>query len=89
MSGKLRVLSFGFAVGLTTAIGIFIMGILSWKYSIGTPLVTLMSSMYIGFAPTLQGSLIGAACGFFDGFISGALVAFFYNCCCGCKKDES
>ncbi|HEV2613466.1 MAG TPA: bacteriophage holin [Gammaproteobacteria bacterium] len=86
MSGKLRVLSFGFAVGLTTAIGMFLMGILAWQFSVGIPVVTLMSSMYIGYAPTLIGSFIGAGCGFIDGFFGGLLIALIYNCCCGCKN---
>jgi hypothetical protein len=87
MAGKLRVGSLGLAMGLTWAIGMFITGILAWQYNFGTPLLTLMSSLYIGFAPTLKGSFIGAGCGFIDGFVFGALIAFFYNCFCGCKKE--
>lgn len=84
MSGRLSVLRLGVAIGLTTAIAMFITGILSWQYDFGTPILNLMSSIYIGFAPTLKGSFIGAGCGFVDGFICGILIAFFYN---GCSKS--
>ena len=38
-----------------------------------------IAKFYMGFGPTLVGSLIGAAWGFGEGFIAGFLIAFVYN----------
>ncbi len=86
---KLSVCRLGFALGLTWAISMLIVGLTAWLFSYGTAMVTLMGSIYIGFKPTLLGSFIGAGLGFVDGFIGGVLIAWFYNlcgCCC-CKKE--
>ncbi len=45
----------------------------------GTRFVEVMSSLYIGFASTFLGGLIGAAWGLIDGAIGGAVVALVYN----------
>lgn len=46
---------------------------------LGTALVNLIASLYIGFAPTLPGSILGAIWGLFDGFIGGVVLAWTYN----------
>ena len=40
---------------------------------------TLLERVYIGYSFTPMGSLIGAAWGFFDFAICGAIVAWLYN----------
>jgi len=39
----------------------------------------MISSLYIGYAATLLGSIIGAIWAFVDGFIGGVIVAWLYN----------
>ena len=41
--------------------------------------VTLFESIYIGYSFTPMGSVIGAAWGFFDWAIAGAIFAWLYN----------
>ncbi len=76
---KLNVLSLGLAAGSVTAICVFLLGMVGWLFGLWTTAIDLTSMFYKGYGPTLTGSLIGAAWGFFDGFVGGALIAFFYN----------
>src|SRR5947207_1562786 len=89
--GKLCPVSLGFAIGLTWAIGAFLMGIAAWKMSMGMPVVGLLATIYHGYAPTLIGSVYGALWALLHGFITGALIAIIYDICicCGCRKKDT
>lgn len=67
------------ALGVTWGAGIFIMGMTSAFLNWGTAATELMSSLYIGYAPTVVGSVIGGVWGFVDGAIGGAVMAYLYN----------
>ncbi len=43
---------------------------------LGTVLVNLIASLYIGFAPTLPGSILGALWGLIDRLIGGVVLAW-------------
>ena len=45
----------------------------------GTGFVEALSSLYIGYATTWLGGIIGAAWGFVDGAIGGLIIALIYN----------
>lgn len=87
---------FGFALGITWALAVFLVGVLALLWDIGTPFVDLLSSFYYGYTATWLGSLIGAAWGFVDAFIFGIIFAWLYNffssrceckvCCAGTKE---
>lgn len=83
---RLGVMRLGFALGMTSALGMGVLAVLAWCGGWGLDLVALLASVYVGYAPTLTGALIGMAWGFGDGFIAGVVIAFFYNCCC-CSKS--
>lgn len=87
----LHTLNFGLALGVTWAIGVFLLGIVAAWLGWGHALVHPLGSLYIGFEATLVGSLIGAIWGFVDAFIFGVILAFFYNlfnrCCPRCPKS--
>ena len=88
---KLRVLSLGFAVGIVWALGIVLAGLAALCFGWGTQFVAAMGSIYIGYAPTLVGVLIGLVWSFVDGFIGGVLIALIYNlcsCCCHKKPQQ-
>ncbi|MFQ5990001.1 MAG: bacteriophage holin [Candidatus Methylomirabilales bacterium] len=75
---ELNVKALAVALGVSWSVLILFSGwasIFGW----GTRFVEIMSSLYIGFAPTFLGGLIGAAWGFIDGAIGGAVVALIYN----------
>ncbi len=85
---KLGVMRLATALGLTTAIGMFVMGLSAHYMGFGTELVQLVGTVYKGYGASLTGSLWGALWGFIDGFIGGALIAWFYNSCCKQCKHE-
>ena len=54
-------------------------------------MVSVISSVYVGYAPTFGGAIVAIIWGFFiDGFISGVILAAIYNCCARkCKKGDA
>lgn len=85
---RLCVGAFGIAIGVTWGLGVLILGILNWKFQYGTLWMHTLASIYIGFAPSLKGIIVGTVWALIDGFILGAIVALIYNCvckCCHCK----
>lgn len=79
MKNMLDVRKFSLALGLTCAIGAFLLGIFAWIWGWGEGIVVLASSLYIGYKATFLGAIIGAIWGFIDGFIGGAIFAWIYN----------
>ncbi|KPJ68779.1 hypothetical protein AMJ44_05460 [candidate division WOR-1 bacterium DG_54_3] len=74
LSLRAAILSFG----ITWALAMLFIGwvaMLGW----GIRVVEVLSSLYIGFAPTFIGGIIGAVWGFFDGAIGAAIFTFIYN----------
>jgi hypothetical protein len=70
----------GLAVGLGvswSALVLFIgwVSVTGW----GTNVVDVLSSLYIGYAPTFLGGIIGAIWAFVDGAIGGLIIALVYN----------
>ena len=45
----------------------------------GVALVEALSSLYIGYSPSILGAIIGAVWGFIDGYIAGIVIAWIYN----------
>jgi hypothetical protein len=88
---KLSPVGLGLACGILWGISLFIMGLLAYSYSYGRPFVEAMSALYLGFEPTVKGSIIGGIIGFIDAFIMGFLIAWLYNrfTCCSCCTKES
>lgn len=88
---KLSPLRLGFALGMTMAISMVLLGLSAEYLDWGKPVLDLIGSMYHGYDMTPKGMLMGAGWGFLDGFIGGMLIAWFYNCCCRscCKRDDS
>jgi hypothetical protein len=75
---KLNVKALAVGLGVSWGLAMLFVGwasIFGW----GTKVVEVTSSLYIGFAPSFLGGIIGAIWGFFDGAIGGAIIAFVYN----------
>ncbi len=76
---------FGLAVGIIWGLWCFIAGlVLHGSFT----MVDAMGSMYVGYGPTLMGSLIGGLWGLLHGFVAAFLIAWLYNClsrCCKCR----
>ena len=75
----LGVLSFGFALGLTWAILVFVLGIVAAAFGWGVPVAAALASLYLGFGPTFIGSVAGAVWAFVNGLVAGLMVAWLYN----------
>ncbi|MDP8266039.1 MAG: bacteriophage holin [Candidatus Aceula meridiana] len=76
---KLDVKAFGLACGILWAAVMLILGIINIFCGWGSELSKMMASLYIGYKPTILGSLIGAAWGFADAGIGGVALAWLYN----------
>lgn len=76
---KLPALKLAIALGLAWGSALLIIGLLAWQCDLGASWVGVLSGLYMGFAPTCFGCLIGAGLGFIDGFVAGLLIAWFYN----------
>lgn len=76
---SLGVVSFGLALGVTSAIFVFVLGVVAAFFGWGLQLAAALSSLYIGYGPTFVGAIAGAVWAFVDGLIAGVLIAWFYN----------
>lgn len=84
---KLKPFAFGLALGLLWGFSVFFMGLMAYIYSYGKPFVEAMSTLYLGYEPSIYGSIIGGVMGFVDAFIAGVILIWLYNlfACRGCK----
>ena len=75
---RLSVKGLAIGIGVAWAVCILFAG---WASMFGwcTRFVDVMSSVYIGYKPTLLGGIIGALWGFIDGLICGLIIAIVYN----------
>ncbi|MEE9487726.1 MAG: bacteriophage holin [Candidatus Brocadiales bacterium] len=76
---KLNVKALGLAAGIVWSFYVILAGLMAAFLDWGTPFVEIMGSFYIGYAPTLVGSLIGGVWAVVDGAVAGVLIALVYN----------
>ena len=77
--GKLNVRAFGLACGIVWGSAMFFLGLMSMGCSLGSAIQHGMASLYIGYKPTVLGSIIGGIWGFLDAGIGGLAIAWLYN----------
>lgn len=86
---KLSVCGFSIATALVSGLGVLILGLMATFVDIGGAYVTVVGSVYKGYAATAGGSLIGGIWAFFNGLICGFFFSLFYNGCirrCHCSS---
>ena len=71
-------LPLGIAIGVLWAIYVLFVGIVA-MFGWGVALVEALSSLYIGYAASIIGAIIGAIWAFVDGFIAGVVIAWISN----------
>lgn len=60
------------------AVSVALFALLAMQTGLAITFVNMLSEVYLGYAPTLMGALIGAAWGFLDGLICGAIFGWLY-----------
>ena len=75
---RLNIRAFCFSFAIAFAIFILFIG---WcgAFGWGVGFIKTWSSVYIGYAPTFVGGIIGFFWGLLDGGVAGLLVSFLYN----------
>lgn len=85
---KLSPVALGLAIGILWGVSLLVMGLVAHFYVYGKPFVDALATLYWGYEPSIQGSVIGGIIGLVDGFIMGALIGWLYNkfsaCVCTC-----
>jgi hypothetical protein len=68
----------GIALGVLWALYVLCIGIAA-MFGWGAALVAPLASLYIGYAASVGGALIGAIWAFVDGYVAGIVIAYVYN----------
>lgn len=84
--GRLSKLSLGLSLGILWGLTMLIMGWIATCCPYGGDFVSAFGTVYLGYAATFWGAVLGAIWGFFDFFIFGFLIAWIYNLCLCCCK---
>lgn len=85
-ASRLCIPALGMSLGITWGLAVLVLGVLAKAGKIGLLWVSMLSSVYIGFATTPKGIAIGVAWAFAEAFVCGIVIALIYNliakCCC-------
>ena len=76
---KLDVKAFGFALGVVWGGLMFLLGIADMLYFWGNTWGRMMTVIYVGYSPTVFGSIVGAVWGFIYADLLGLALASMYN----------
>ncbi len=76
---KINILSFALALGILWGVGVFSLVLMATYADYAVNVVALLSDLYYGVQEGILGAFIGAAWGFSDAFIGGAVFAWVYN----------
>ena len=85
---KLNAKALALSLGIISALYVFFHGLMVMFFGWGAELASILGSLYIGFEPTILGSIIGAVWGFVDGAIAGVIIAWIYNKIIGKKGGK-
>lgn len=75
---KFNVKAFSLSCGITWGLAMLF---LAWAsiFAWGIRDVSVISGLYLGYAPSFLGGIIGCIWGFFDGLIGGFVFSYLYN----------
>ena len=76
---KLHALKFGIATAICWGTGVLMLGLMVKFMNWGAPFLRILSSIYLGYAESLSGIIVGTLWALVDGFCAGFFVAFVYN----------
>lgn len=75
---RLSVKGFAWACAVFWGLAVLLLGV-AGMMGYGQPLITSLSSLYLGYAATTAGVLVGTVWALIDGLIGGAIFAWLYN----------
>jgi hypothetical protein len=75
---KISILGLAMSLGITWGLLLMILGWASMA-GWGVKLISVLSSVYLGYESSLIGGIVGFFWGLLDGFAVGAIIAFLYN----------
>jgi hypothetical protein len=75
---KCNVKALAVAIGALWALYVLFLGWMA-AFGWGRELVTVLSSLYIGYRASFFGGIIGGIWAFIDGAVAGAIIAWVYN----------
>jgi hypothetical protein len=75
---KCNVKALAVAIGALWALYVLFLGWMA-AFGWGRELVTVLSSLYIGYNASFFGGIIGGIWAFIDGAVAGAIIAWVYN----------
>ena len=67
------------SLAVTGSVFMFILVSLSWLFGLGSALVRILGSLYLGYNVSIIGAVFGVFYGFLTGFLAGYLFAAIYN----------
>lgn len=88
---KLSPVGLGLSLGILWGLSLLVLGLLAYHYAYGITFVQSVGTVYMGYEPSIKGSLVGALMGFVHAFVKGFLIAWLYNrfsCCRCCRPQE-
>jgi len=80
----MKALSLGLAGGVVWGLAIFVTTLISMGTAYGDAFLTMLASIYPGFAISVPGAFLGFAYGFVDAFIGLVILAWLYKAFSGC-----
>ncbi|MGA8573609.1 MAG: bacteriophage holin [Desulfobaccales bacterium] len=75
---KCNIKALAVAIGALWSFSVLLLGWMA-AFGWGREIVTVLASLYLGYAPTFLGGIVGAIWAFIDGAIAGAIIAWVYN----------
>jgi hypothetical protein len=76
---RIHAVKFGVAFGVLYSLTFFLYGMAAAFFGIGGEIAKMIGDLYVGFAPTPMGAVIGAVWGFAVGLVFFGLGAAIYN----------
>jgi hypothetical protein len=76
---KLDAVALGFTLGIVWGSAMLLLGLINMGSIWGSGIMHGMATLYIGYKPTIPGSIIGGIWGFFDAGLAGVVIAWLYN----------
>lgn len=80
--GKIYPVSFGFAFGILSGLGMMLLAWAGARWGVAVPFIHVMGQLYRHYDASFVGGLWGFFWGFLHSFVFGLLAALIYNCSC-------